>query len=59
MISNESVITCASILFQHILGVKMDVSSTTIEWNDGQLLNQTGPNADRQPLVDLSSHPTV
>jgi hypothetical protein len=57
--NNTSVIAYASILFQHILGFKVDISSSKIKWHDRELLNQTGPNADRQPLADLSSHPTI
>ena len=37
----------------------MDISSSTIKWHDWKLLNQTGPNADRQPFADLSPHPTI
>ena len=46
-------------MFQHVLGFKMDIPSSKTKWHDGELLNQAGPNADRQPLADLSPHPII
>ena len=37
----------------------MDISSSTIKRHDGKLLNQTGPNANRQPFVDPRTYPTI
>jgi len=37
----------------------MDIPSSKTKWHGGKLLNQAGPNADCQPLADLSPYSII